>query len=564
MRDTDSGLTPAQQTTLDAVVADVRAGLSSWVDLPMEARITLLRNLKKRVAAEGRGIVERGCAAHGVGRGTIWEGDQWLGLFPITAHAHAHEVVLSRLAAGREPLPTGGASTRPDGQVTVPVFPVTRTERALLAGISASVWLQPGVAGDRVRAQGAVPLPGDGSAQPGAALILAAGNASALPVTDALYMLFARGCTAVIKLNPVNTWLRPFLERILIDFVAAGWVRIVEGGPEAGNYLAHHDGIDRLHMTGSAATYQALMWGPGDEAVHNIASGTPKLSKPFTAELGGVSPTIVVPGKWRRHDVRRWADRIAYQKLCNCGHLCNATQILILPQGWDQGDELLADLRGFLHRVEPQEPFYPGTEARVERAVYGEPGAEPTVAPKRRYVVTGLDVDDEHSLFRDEVFADVLGVVTLPARSVPHYLAGATEFANDRLSGTLAAQILIDPDTAKVHRGALDRAIADMRYGAIAVNEWVGFAFGIGYTTWGGFPGHTPEDIGSGIGVVGNSFGLPDPQRTVVTGAFRAPMKPAGCATFSGRGLTYREMMQYYANADPRALLRVVAAAARP
>lgn len=563
MMDTDSGMAPAQEAALDSVVADVRAGLASWLDLPMEARITLLRELKRRVAAEGRGIVAQGCAIHGVGRGTLWEGDQWLGLFPMTAHAHTHEVVLSRLVAGQDPLPAGGVSTRLDGQVTVPVFPVTRTEQALVAGVTASVWLEPGVTEDQARAEGAVPLPGDGHDEPGTALILAAGNASALPVTDALSMLFARGCTVVIKLNPVNTWLRPFLERILTDFVAAGWVRMVEGGPEVGAYLAHHDGIDRLHMTGSADTYRALMWGQGEEAARNMAAGTPKLSKPFTAELGGVSPTIVVPGRWRRHDVRRWADRIAYQTLCNCGHLCNSTQILVLPQGWEQGDELLADLRNFLHNLEPQEPFYPGSDARVARAVEGEPGAEATLAPSRRYLVTGLDPDVEHSLFRDEVFADVLGVVTLPAPSVGQYLAAATEFANDRLSGTLAAQVVIDPDSAKTHQSALDRSIADLRYGAISVNEWVGFAFGLGYTTWGGFPGHTPEDIGSGVGVIGNAFGLPRPQRTVVTGAFRSPMKPAECATFGGRATVYRGMTQYYANADPRALLPVFAAAAR-
>ena len=70
MMDTGSGMAPAQEAALDSAVADVRAGLASWLDLPMEARITLLRELKRRVAAEGRGIVAQGCAIHGVGRGT--------------------------------------------------------------------------------------------------------------------------------------------------------------------------------------------------------------------------------------------------------------------------------------------------------------------------------------------------------------------------------------------------------------------------------------------------------------------------------------------------------------
>lgn len=37
----------------------------------------------------------------------------------------------------------------------------------------------------------------------------------------------------------------------------------------------------------------------------------------------------------------------------------------------------------------------------------------------------------------------------------------------------------------------------------------------------GAFPGHTPDDVQSGIGVVHNGFLIADPQRTVVHGPFR-------------------------------------------
>lgn len=41
-------------------------------------------------------------------------------------------------------------------------------------------------------------------------------------------MLVAEGCVVALKLNPVNAYLRPFLERIFPDFVARGWLRFVQ------------------------------------------------------------------------------------------------------------------------------------------------------------------------------------------------------------------------------------------------------------------------------------------------------------------------------------------------
>ena len=67
-----------------------------------------------------------------------------------------------------------------------------------------------------------------------------------------------------------------------------------------------------MHLTGSAATYDALVWGTGPDAERRRASGQRLLDKPFTAELGGVNPLIVAPGRWTRHDLRRQADRIAF------------------------------------------------------------------------------------------------------------------------------------------------------------------------------------------------------------------------------------------------------------
>ena len=62
----------------------------------------------------------------------------------------------------------------------------------------------------------------------------------------------------------------------------------------------------------------------------------------------------------------------------------------------------------------------------------------------------------------------------------------------------------------------------------IGINAWTGMAFAL--TTWGAFPGNTAQDIGSGTGMVHNTFMLPRPQKAVV----EIPFRPAPRSLFNG------------------------------
>jgi len=73
---------------------------------------------------------------------------------------------------------------------------------------------------------------------------------------------------------------------------------------------------------------------------------------------------------------------------------------------------------------------------------------------------------------------------------------------------------------------AVERAVADLRYGAIGVNVWHALAFVMGTTSWGAYPGHLPTDIQSGSGVVANALMFDRPQKSVVRGPFRSRPKP--------------------------------------
>ena len=477
---------------LDAAVGKVRAGLPSWVALTVEEKAGLVHRLRRRFGDEAPGMVEAWRQAQGLEPDSHWVGDVWAGIVQVPNLIRGWEATLMALARG-EPLVAPKAVGRDAlGRVTVDVFPASRTDQLLFMGYRGRVRLASGTTAAEVATCGAALASGE-FPDAGVTLLLAAGNYDYLPPADALALLLGHGCTVVMKLNPVNAHLRPALERLFVEFIDAGWLAIVEGGPEVGAYLAHHPDVDRLHMTGSAATYDALVWGTGPDAGRRRASGQRLLDKPFTAELGGVNPLIVAPGRWTRHDLRRQADRIAYARLLNCGHACAATQILILPDGWDQADQLLDDLRGFLRTLEPRTPYYPGTDTRVARALADQDHVEALGKDGRRFLVTGLDPDRDCSLYRDEVFADVLGVVRLPAPDVESYLTRAVGFANEALAGTLSATLVVDPDTETHHREAVASAVAGLRYGAVGVNEWAGYSCGIPQMLWGAYPGNAPR-----------------------------------------------------------------------
>ncbi|MFB7088410.1 hypothetical protein [Streptomyces sp. NPDC056296] len=251
--------------------------------------------------------------------------------------------------------------------------------------------------------------------------------------------------------------------------------------------------------------------------------------KPFTSELDGVGPCIVTPGPWSAADFRFQAEHIVTSKLNNAGHNCVATQILLLPRHWDGTERLLSEIRHVLRELPRRGGYYPGAADRLDSVTRAHPEAETHGDDACRVLVPDI-TDPDDPMLTDEVFASALGVVRLPGDDVPDFLRAATEFANERLPGILGATLLVHPRTERDHRAAVDDAVATLRYGTLGVNCWSGFGFLLGYTPWGAFPGHTREDIGSGVGFVHNAFMLEDVEKTVL----RAPFAPSPRGLFTG------------------------------
>jgi len=98
--------------------------------------------------------------------------------------------------------------------------------------------------------------------------------------------------------------------------------------------------------------------------------------------------------------------------------------------------------------------------------------------------------------------------------------------ANERCFGSLSVAVLVSPDVMEKLPDELDRAIASLRYGSIAVNGPSNVTFAIQRLPWGAFPGNSPKDIGSGNGFVHNTTLLDEPQKGVLWFPWRECKKP--------------------------------------
>ncbi len=512
---------------LDRAVSELRQNAASWANAPLAERIGLLERLMPRIHDGAAELAAAGARAKGYAPDSPWAAEDWAGgPWALAQNVSARLHVLRRIADGRDPLPA--RAVHEDGDRTVVnVFPATVWDRLLLNGFSAQVRMVPGAGAEQVRDQAAGQYRGRTECA-GVALVLGAGNVAALTAVDILHKLYAEGQVVVAKMNPVNAYLRPHFERIFAEFTERGWLRFVDGGPAEGAYLTTHDGVDTIHVTGSDRTHDAIVWGTDEQAEQRRSDDRPLIDKPFTSELGGVSPCIVVPGQWNPADFRFQAEHIVTSKMNNSGHNCIASQILVLPRAWDGTERLLEEIRQVLRELPARADYYPGAGQRLAEVLKAHPQAESYADGCRLLVPDIADHDD--ALLTGEVFASALGVVRLAGDTPAEFLGRAVDFANETLPGTLGATLIIHPRTEKTHRAALEKAIADLRYGTLGVNCWSGVSFLLGYTPWGAYPGHTRQDIGSGIGIVNNAFMLEDIEKTVV----RAPFAPTPRGLFTG------------------------------
>ncbi|WP_300266782.1 aldehyde dehydrogenase family protein [Microbacterium sp.] len=527
----------ADRKRLDAAIDELHRGTRTWTALAVSQRATLLQAVRSSVSAVTEQWARTAADSKGLDAKHPLRGEEWLsGPYSTLGALDAYIETLSRLAAGRNPLEGIRIGRAPGGRCRVHAFPLTGLDSVLLSGFTGEVWLEPGVTPRAARA-------GAGLAQRtpeesgGVGLVLGAGNVTSIPILDVLYELLAHNRTVLLKVNPTQDALVPTFEQAFAPLIEPGFLRIVRGGGDVGAYLTAHKKLAHVHITGSAATFDAITWGPstGSSAAatkRRRRDNRPLLKKPITAELGGVSPIIVVPGEWTDADLTFHAEHIATMRLQNNGHNCIAGQVVILSSDWDQGDQFRAALRHAYANAPERPLWYPAATQRMQQADADYPEA---LALGDRLLVEVDTATDPTALQTTEYFAPVLGVVEL-AGTGQDFLDAAVAHANDHLQGTLGANLLIDPATERSLGTGFERALSQLRYGSIAVNAWTALGFIFPTLTWGAYPGNTLDDVGSGIGVVHNALLLDRVERSVVRGPFRPFPRSLGALLPSAHG----------------------------
>ena len=203
---------------------------------------------------------------------------------------------------------------------------------------------------------------------PSITLVLGAGNFSSIPYLDVLYHLITRKSVILLKLNPVNEYLKPVFEKVFQSFIERGYIIVTTGNIDESKYMANHPGINHIHLTGSDKTFEDIVYGRELTDKERKSKSLSKINnKPITSELGNVTPIIIHPGKWSTSDIKYQARKIVTAKLNNNGFNCIAAQVVVLPDGWGQTETLIKFVKHYMSKAKERKAYYPESIERLEK-----------------------------------------------------------------------------------------------------------------------------------------------------------------------------------------------------
>jgi acyl-CoA reductase-like NAD-dependent aldehyde dehydrogenase len=564
---TVGSIPPTTREEIDEALTTLRAHKDEWAALGVDERIAILDAIRADLRPLMQRWVDAGLSAKGLSSDPRGEVEAWVLLAAVFGMLRVLRRSLRDIRTRGRPRIPGPVTQGSDGQVVVQVFPQTLVDRIFYQGITAEVWMEPGTtAQEAIQTQARIYR--DERPRGSIVLVLGAGNLVVLPLADMVYKLFLEHQVVVLKMNPVNDYLGPLVERGFRALIDRGFLRIAYGGVAEGAYLAHHQAVDELHITGSDKTYEAIVFGSGAEGAARKAKRAPLLTKRFTAELGNVSPVIVVPGPWSDREVQQQATEIASWLTYNAGYNCLTPRVIVQHKQWERRRDLVAAIGEVFSVVPTRKAYYPGAGERHAAYLAAHPDALQYGASDHGHLPWTLvhDVDPAHVddlCFRTEAFCSLFAETALEAESVPDYIERAVQFANDTLWGTLCATVIVHPaslDDPEVS-AALDRALVHLRYGMVCVNYFPGFANILRVTPWGSYPGQEIYDVQSGIGVTNNFLMFERPQKSVVRAPFTKRVNPT-VATIQRFGFG-KKLAAFEASPSVRRLIGALWAAMR-
>jgi acyl-CoA reductase-like NAD-dependent aldehyde dehydrogenase len=279
------------------------------------------------------------------------------------------------------------------------------------------------------------------------------------------------GCTVIIKPAPETPldalWLAEMIEEIGLP---EGVVSVLPGGPEIGEALVRHPGVDKIAFTGSSAVGRRIAALCGEQL------------KRVSLELGGKSAAIILDDA----DIGKTVAGLKSAGLMNNGQACVAqTRILVSDRKHDEVVDALADMMSALNVGDPADDatdIGPLVAQRQQRRVQdyiksGRSegarvvlGGEQSPSERGWYVQPTLftDATNDMRIAREEIFGPVLTVLRYRDEDDAIRIANETDYG---LAGSVW--------TADIQHG-LDVAAA-VRTGTYGINMYtldIGAPFG--------------------------------------------------------------------------------------
>ena len=206
----------------------------------------------------------------------------------------------------------------------------------------------------------------------GVSLVLGAGNVAAIAPLDVVHKMFVEGTTVAAQVQPGERvhgaarragLRRPHRRRVRAR-------RCTAAGPTTATTWCRHPAVSQVHLTGSAATYDAVVWGPGQAAAAARRPGHPSSTSRSPVNWATSSPVIVVPGQWSERALRLRAEDVATQITQNGGFNCNAARVVVLPSAGRSGASSSTTCAGCCASLPPRPCLLPGGGGRPTTATW--------------------------------------------------------------------------------------------------------------------------------------------------------------------------------------------------